>query len=256
MKHVHIPTVEELLQPDSITRLPNGNYKFINIQYQGGILEKVEFSPKYLLKGARKTQEKWNNFSHRNKKGWSAVDAEILYQCLLRAYEIRSDKKHKETVQALRKDMHKIFSEEKDCITTLTEAAFGYDLDAVIRSHGPGKQETPVTIPEFNGLTTHWSYLVLAETQPEKKLGKTNFLTVNARPLMKALLGKDYELAGAVFQYFSTLKDGNLREAMIWTPSEDNRIRNWAVEFGILEDKFILAVGLSIGSKYQTLGVR
>jgi len=259
MKNIHIPTIDELMTPDSpINKLTNGNYLFTRIPYQGRVLEKIEFCPKYLEKGACKTQEAWNKFSKKNKIGWNAADTEILYQCLLRAYAMRSDAQHQETVQELRKDMQEILNPSEEAgIITLTTARFGSGLDAVISSLGPGKKDTPLTLPEFTKSMGDWCYLILAPEQPEKDLGKILPLPSDARPIMKALLGKGYAQAGAVFQYFSTLKNGNLRETRLWTPSATNRIQSWVVTLNVNSTyRFALSVGVNIDGNGPALGVR
>jgi hypothetical protein len=236
-----------------MTKLANGNYAFTSIQYQGRVIPVVELSPEYLEKGANKTQEDWAKFS--KKEDWCVTDTEILYQCLSRAYAMRTDPKHQKTVQEFREAFHKIFIPGK-YICTLTKASYGNKLDAVISSVGPFPKTEQVTVPEFTRQNNDWCYLVLAPEQPENQPGKTSPLQPNALPIMKALLGKDYKQAGPVFQYFSTLKNKNLREARLWTPTSTNRNKTWVVALGVLIDGFSIYASVIIYGNGPALGVR
>ncbi len=240
-----------------MTKLANGNYAFTSIQYQGRVIPVVELSPEYLEKGANKTQEDWAKFSAANKEGWCVTDTEILYQCLSRAYAMRTDPKHQKIVQEFREAFHKIFVPGK-YICTLTKAGYGNRLDAVISSVGPFPKTEQVTVPEFTRQNNDWCYLVLAPEQPEKDLGKTSPLQPNALPIMKALLGKNYKQAGPVFQYFSTLKNKNLRETRLWTPTSTNRNKTWVVALGVDDGdggSFNIDTG-GINYDWPALGVR
>ena len=258
--------LEELLKeaPDNdddfkgtglMTKLANGNYAFTSIQYQGQVIPVVELSPEYLESGANKTQADWAKFS--KKDGWRATDTEILYQCLFRAYSLRIDPKHQKTVQDFREAFHKIFVPGK-YICTLTKASYGKGLDAVISSVGPFPKTEQVTVPEFTRLDNQWCYLVLAQEQPENQPGKTSPLQPNALPIMKALLGKDYKQAGPVFQYFSALKNKNLREARLWTPTSTNRNKERVVALGVSNDdgNFYINTSDDVDSNRPALGVR
>ena len=255
MKNIHIPTIDELMRPEPIRKLDNGNYAFTKIIYQGKVLREVEFCPDYLEHKAEMSQKDWEKYSAT--KGWCVTDAEILYQCLLKAYELRNEAK---IVKEFRMDMQEIFDSAEDTLplTTLTKVSFGSGLDAVVSSLRPIKKRTPAILPEFTKDSQDYCTLVLAPEQPEKDLGKTIPLPRNARPLMKVLLGKGYEQAGAVFQYFSKLKDGNLREAILWTPTKTNRNSKMPVEMGIFDrGEFALTMEqpvLELGT--PTLGVR
>ena len=236
-----------------MTKLANGNYAFTNIRYQGRDIPVVELSPEYLEKGANKTQEDWAKFS--KKEDWCVTDTEILYQCLSRAYAMRTDPKHQKTVQEFREAFHKIFVPGK-YICTLTKASYGNRLDAVISSVGPFPKTEQVTVPEFTRQNNDWSYLVLAQEQPETDLGKTSPLQPNALPIMKALLGKNYKQAGPVFQYFSTLKNKNLREARLWTPTSTNRNKTWVVALGVIGSGNFNFNSYVINVNWPALGVR
>ncbi len=257
MKHIHIPTIEELMEPDKIRRLDNGNYAFTNIPYQGKKLQKVEFCPEELEFIEEKTQQAWAKYSATNKEGWCVTDAEILYQCMLQAYELRNDAKYQKTVQELRLDMQEIFDSDDFSISTLTKVSFGSGLDAIISSLGPIKKKTQVTIPEFTKANENFCYLVLAREQPEENLGETIIVSSRAHAIMRALLGEGYRKAGTVFQYFTKLKDGNLREARLWTPTATNRKSKMAVCFGLDDDeRFTLTIENELELGNPALGVR
>ncbi len=254
MKHVHIPTIEELLKPDKIRILDSGSYVFTNILYQGKKLQEVELSTDYLDYKDEKTQNEWAKFSATNDEGWCAADAEILYQCLLRAYQLRNDYP---IVEELRMDMQEILSPHGELIITLTRASFGSGLDAVISSLGPGKKKTAITVPEFKKFNSNFCYLVLAEEQPENKLGQTSPLPIRAKPIMKALLGQGYQEAGAVFQYFCNQSLSNLRKVELYMPTAKYREINWSVAFGFTDDNaFSIDTTHDPEFKCPALGIR
>jgi hypothetical protein len=239
----------------------NDSYVFTNLSYQGRVLPAVALGSKLLDNGATKTQAEWFVFSRQNSGGWSAVDAEILYQCLFRAYGLRNDEKYKGIVQEITRIFQTAFDPKAPALNTLTKVVYGSGLDAVVSRLGrfPGlSQDARLQIPEFTRFDDYWSYFVLADEQQESKLGTMNLLPLNASLVLKELLGKSYERAGAVFQYFSPRKDGKLREARLWTPTSTNRNQEWvvALSVGSLGDWFSLSAKGLIGYLRPAFGVR
>ena len=259
--------IEELLRGSSrsaevqgegmIVKTKDG-YLFTNIAYQGRILPAVELSGGLLDSGKQRTQEQWVQYS---VDGWCATDAEVLYQCLLRAYDLRNDSKCRAVVQDLNKVFQQVFDPAKPYINTLTKISYGTGLDGIVSRLGrfPGNaQNKSIIIPEFTKANDSWSYFVLANEQSESKLGATNVLHANARPVLEAMLGKGYEKAGSVFQYFSTRKDSNLRETRLWTPTTTNRNSERVLVLGVVssDDGFGVDSDGVIGDYGPALGVR
>ena len=235
------------------------NYLFANIPYQGRIIPAVELSGALLDNRLKKTQAQWAEWSIQNPDGWNVADAELLYQCLLRAYTLRDDATHKPVVQDFTSTMQGLLDPQKPYLNTLTKVNCKQGLEAVISRLGafPGNTvPTKVDIPEFTRANNDWSYFVLANEQPENQLGATNQLPPNVHSALQEILGKGYENAGAVFQYFSTRKNGQLREARLWTPTITNRNTERVVALGVYGVRFDLGVSGNFVDGRPALGVR
>ncbi len=221
MKHVHIPTIEELMESDKIRILDSGSYVFTNIPYQGKTIE-VELYPKLLHSGERKPQEFW---AYYTENGFTVPDAEILYQCLLRAYQLRSSPQYKKIVKSLRTAFHKIFGRDIRYIHTLTKVEYGKDLEAKVSSLGPiPKKPSKTIMPEFTSEGRGYSCECLAYMEDVGKAGKSIPIQENAKQILQKILGKDYDKAGQVFQYFTTSYNNLLkRRVMFSTPIASNR---------------------------------
>ncbi len=264
--------LEELLKPavlpgaggqggaGGVVKLANGNYLFKNIAYQGRILPAVELSSVLLENGASKTQAQWAEYFKQNNDGWNAVDAEMLYQCLFCAYNLRNDTKYKGVVQEIADIFQTALDPKAPALNTLTKVSYGSGLDAVVSRLGkfPGQiKDTRLQIPEFTRYNDDWSYFVLANEQAESKLGSTSPLPANAKPVLEAVLGKNYENAGAVFQYFSPRKGKILREVRLWIPTTTNRNSERVVALvGSSDGGFNLDAGGSIDYIRPAFGVR
>ena len=243
--------------------LPNGNYAFNSIPYQGRIVPALELITQPLDNGANKTQAQWVEWAGQHPNEGTPVDSEILYQCLLRAYTLREDAKHKPVVQDFATVMQGLFDPNKPYFNTLTKVAYvAKSLDAVVSRLGsfPGNtKSSPVVVPQFTIYASdkNWSYLVLSLERSEAELAKTNAVPSNAVPVLKEILGEGCEHAGAVFPYFSTRKNGSVRESRFWTPAKSNRaIGERVVALGLDggdDDWFVIGAGGYVG---PALGVR
>jgi len=222
----------------SMLKLPNGNYAFADIPYQGRILPAVELITQPLDGGKSKTQAKWVEWAGQHPNDGTPVDAEILYQCLLRAYTLRDDATHRPVVQEFTQTMQGLFDPGKHYLVMMTNVKYGAGLDAVVTRVGAwpgGTKPSPVQVPEFtkNSQDDAWSYLVLSQERPESKLSSIETILLTARPVLKELLGEGHEHAGTVFPYFSTRKDGNVRESRLWTPATITRNIERVVALGV-----------------------
>ena len=247
----------------SMIRLPNGNYAFADIPYQGRILPAVELITQPLDGGKSKTQAQWVEWSGTHPNDGTPVDAELLYQCLLRACTLRDDKVHKPVVQEFTQTMQGLFDPAKSYLMMMTNVKYGAGLDAVVTRVGTwpgGTKPSPVQIPEFtkNNPGDTGSYFVLSQQRPENKITSTKTIPLNAKPVLKELLGDGHEHVGAVFPYFSTRKDSKVRESRFWTPAEDNRdIGERVVALGVNDyDRFDLNASDVVYVNRSALGVR
>ncbi len=200
MKHAHIPTIEELMSPDSILKDVN-IYTFTRLSYQDKTIE-VDLYPKLLDSGARKPQELWADYT---ENGFTVPDAEILYQCLLRAYQLRSSPQYKKIVRSFRTALHKIFGEKIQFIHTLTSIEYGDNLEATVSTIGPlPKKPVKTIMPEFKGKGRDYSILSLADMDDIGKTATYRTIPEEAKQILQEILGKDYDKAGQVFKYFTT----------------------------------------------------
>ncbi len=243
----------------SMSTLSSGNYSFEQIPYQSLIIPALELITQPLDSYANKTPAQWAAWSQKNPGAGTPVDAEILYQCLLRAYNLRNDPAHKPMMHELTKLFHGLFDPAKPNLNTLTKIVYQTGLQAQISRLGtfPGGS-APITldIPEFTKADTNWSYVVLAPEQGEGALG--NLLRIgNAGNVLRELLGNGYEQAGAVFQYFSPRKNNNLREARLWTPTTTNRNQERVVSLGVGNyGRFDIIANDYVDGSRPALGVR
>ena len=244
-----LPVVKSITGDGLVSKIGSNLYLFMNIPYNGKIVPALEFTTKPLCNGVSKTQWGWVEFSKNsqvNPESWSATDAEILYQVMRRAVDLRANSQYQEVVQELVGELRPLF--DKHCLTTLSKVHYGQGLDAFVSSLAtfPGNATSQrVSIPEFQKMNDSWSYFTLANEQPENQLGTRVPIPQNVKDGLQAILGDGYETAATVFQHIASRNNGNLREVCFWTPTVTNRNGEWVV---------VLGVNCSVAFNFNTSG--
>lgn len=215
------------------TILEDGEYfLFPNIKYEDGFVD-VRLTKNLLGRPDKKTQTQWWEFSQQPDEERIVPNMRILYKLMHRCYKLRNENKLIDVVNScvsgLRKDFDDYFPH------TGTRIKYENGLEAEISEiHSDKSISTKnVDIPEFEKQDDNWSYLVLAKEQPESALGSIEPISEEAKPFLEALLGDNYEEAGAVFQYIISRKsNGVVREVRLWVPTLSNRNATRAVVLG------------------------
>ncbi len=221
-----------------VAKLGSNLYLFKNIPHNGKLVPVLEFTTKPLCNGESKTQQQWVEFSRNmqaNPDGWIVTDAEILFQVMRRAVDLRADVQYRGIVQKFVGELQGLFDSGKPYLATLTKVSYGQELDAVVSGLAlfPGPTRRDVKIPELKKENDWWSYVALADEQAENRLGIMNSIPQNACDGLSAILGEGYERTAQVFQYVASRKGGNLREVRFWTPTVTNRNAERVVALGV-----------------------
>ena len=181
------------------------------------------FLPKALLDG-KKDQSSWWSYAQATPDV-VLPNGVILYQMMHRLYSLRNDLRQQGAgaLAVQRDDWAKNYPH----LGTRIDYIPG-NLEATIQHLQPDKTVSALslTMPVFTPHESdpNWSYLVLAKEQPESKLGTKESLPPGAWPVLQGLLGAHAEEVGAVCQYVSPRKDGNmLREVRLWVPGAQSR---------------------------------
>jgi len=237
-----------------------GNYAFPKISYQGRVLPSVELSSTLLDVGKSKTQNEWKTFSMENIKSWEVPEIELFYQLMRRLYGLRNDKEYFPIAQECTEMLRKQFNDSY--LMTFTRIKYNKGLEAIVGHRSPRLTPTKssiIKIPEFkrHDIGDELSYLVLADKQSKNKTGAAQPMPNNAKLTLKTLLGRSYEQAGDVFQYFSALKGRKFKETRFWAPTAENRNIESAVVLGIgRERRFDIVTGVHLARGNPAFGVR
>ena len=253
-----LPAIKSITGDGLVSKIGSNLYLFMNIPYNGKIVPALEFTTKPLCNGVSKTQRDWVEFSKNsrvNPEGWSATDAEILYQVMRRAVDLRANLQYKRVVQEFVGELRLLF--DNRYFMTLSKVSYGQGLDAVVSSLAafPGNASPQrVSIPEFQRQSDYWSYLTLANKQSENQLGTRVPIPQNTKDGLQAILGESYETAATVFQHIASRTNRNLKEVRFWTPTVMHRNAEWMVTLGASDScAFDLSV---IDSGMPVFGVR
>ncbi len=186
-------------------------------------------------------------WQHRQDTGQVLLDIQMVYQMGRRLMHLEQTKEVKKCAETL----NEIF---KYCMCGQVKINCKSGLEAEIeRRDINGKScKEQMQIPEFTVYDYYFSYLVLAKRQSKDKLGTVEFIPENAKPLLKALFGKNYEEAGAVFQYLTPPHNNDeLKEVRLWVPTKNNRTTERVVVFDVYGDY----AGNIVSSNWPARGV-
>lgn len=194
-----------------IKKSANGNYIFENIEYQGKPIA-VELDAE-IIHNENRSQEQWANSSK--------YSIHVIYQILRVLCNARHD--------AIYKDI------SMECVAKLRKAFDDYYISAATKLVGKEGLEALISwpeiipetaakfsieIPELNEMHGYMYYIILAKKQPIEKLGNSEPIPQNLKHLLNSIFGYNYELAGEVFQYCSSLLENDyLREVRLWLPN-------------------------------------
>ncbi|MBI4451072.1 hypothetical protein HY642_03795 [Candidatus Woesearchaeota archaeon] len=200
-----------------------GIYRFKNLPHSTS--HAVELSH-FLEHGAAKTCVEWQTW-RASSDNWGFANTRVLYQCALRAYQLR-DVYARDNSFEFACFLRGIFTPTRPKLNTSTRISYHSEAGEAHINHTSPFDPRPATIniPELETrMSDNWTYLVLANEQSQTELGKTNAIPEDAHPYLKALFGRGYSVAGAVWQYVSQSadRDGTLREVRLHAPTHSNR---------------------------------
>lgn len=234
---------------------------------QGFVFEHLQLAPhqyqtvrlNYALLdgGSNKTQTQWWDHS---KSSTDAVlpNGIVIYQMMRRLYSLRDDPGMQDTITAVRELMKADWSNPWRHSGTRINYQPG-SVDAVVEQlqlDGTITSQS-LPIPAYEKFDDNWSYLIMAQEQPESALCTTASLPATALPVLEALLGPHADEAAPVFQYLSTRKGTNLREVRLWTPMLANRNDVRALVLGVygVDIRFYVSADISISNDWPARGV-
>ena len=221
VQHIHQNSLETSLRQES------NDFIFSNVPYAGKVIPEVRLLGDLLDGGSKKNNNEWRQYCREHRKAGTILTSEMAYQLARKVYALRdvqdsaSQRVRDAVLTLLQKDFIQNYPH------TGTKVKYVSGLDAVVNHFNPeGKERTSsLQIPEFTRDDKYCSYLTLANEQPKSALVTVKNISVNARPMLEALLGEGYEQAGAVWQYVALPRrnNGNLREVRLFFPTPRNR---------------------------------
>ncbi len=237
----------------------DGNwFVFDNLEFSPNRNGTIRLSTSLLDNPSKKNQTAWWTQVQNNPAGGVLYNGVTLYQIAHRLFSLRDDPAYQEVNAQLQTLLQQDWQTHYP--HTGTRINYGTDLETTIEHLQPDGSILPIQIdvPEFTIFPNNdnWSYLVLANEQPESELGTVEPIPSAAVPLLENLLGSHYEEACAVFQYLNTRKDGNLREVRLWVPSVKARPCQRALVFGVYDfvDRFVIFADVNVNGNRPARG--
>lgn len=248
------------LPPQSKRILLDGDwFVFDNLELGSQRNETIRLNTSLLENPSKKTQTSWWSQVQNNPVGGALYNSVTLYQMAHRIFTLRDDPEYEEITSQLQSLLQQDW--QTNYPHTGTRLNYEKDLETSIEHLQPDGSilSIPINVPEFTiyANNDNWSYLTLANEQPESQFGTVEPIPSEAAPILENLLGSHYEEAGAVFQYINTRKNGNLREIRLWVPSFKVRPCKRALVFGVLDgsSRFNIDAGGSVVSDGPARGV-
>jgi len=223
----HVKTPEEVIEecrnyPVSETtgtkgrmdRLPNGNFLFFDVMYQGEKLPCIERPMEYLDHGKPKSLDEhlaWLFEPSNNMTEYTIADMELEYQMARISFELRDDARFGELARQYIEGMHTLYAHQ-----LFTADRFDYfpgKLGAIVTNKGkipsnPKRVIVPMYPSGFNSLSSPRS---------ESELDKTSRIDIQTKRFLSSFLGLGGEWAGVIFSYLAPRQGSHLRGTRIRT---------------------------------------
>ena len=218
-------------------RQEGSDFIFRNVHYNRKVIPEVRLLGNLMDNGSNKTHDRWRQYCRKHPEEGTILSSEMEYQLARKLYALRDVQNF--DVQQTRDYCLAFLREDyiKNYLHTGTKITYRQGgLDAVVNHLELVNKErtSSLQIPEFTCYNNDWSYLVLANTQPESALGVVEDIPASAEPVLETLFGEGYEQAGAVWQFVSQRRRyESLRNVRLLIPTIDNRNIEHCVVFGV-----------------------